>query len=46
MRRVIRAIFIFEVITAMRIGALCDQWAARAALRLGKLSARFHKRGS
>mgnify|MGYP001332711518 CR=1 FL=1 len=46
MMRVLRAIVIAEVITANRIGALCDQWAASAALRLGKLSAKIqHLRG-
>lgn len=41
MMRVMRAILVAEIVMATRIGAACDQWAASAALRLGKLSARI-----
>ena len=44
MMRVIRAIYLFEIIMAALIGALFDQWAASAAQRLGKLSERFQKK--
>ncbi len=41
MKRALRVLMIAEVIAAVRLGSLCDLWAASAATRLGKLSAKF-----
>lgn len=41
MMRLMHAALVAEIVLATRLGAACDQWAASAALRLGKLSARI-----
>ena len=41
MRALIRRVIIAEIIVAARLGAFGDWWAASAARRLGKLSAKF-----
>jgi hypothetical protein len=43
MRRALARIFVAEIIVAMHFGAFGEWWAASAARRLGKVSARFPK---
>lgn len=42
MRWILRRVFVCEITLALHLGALCDWWAGRAVVRLGKLSERFH----
>lgn len=41
MIRLLRAIYVFEIHVAIRLGALGDFWAGHAARRLGILSENF-----
>lgn len=43
MRRALRCLIVIEVMVASHLGAVGTWWAASAARRLGKISARIHR---